>query len=121
MPVIIPKIVPEYDLDGLIEGMILGVFIKLPNIYEKISVENIVIKKNISNNTSNNTSNSDAAGSAVLGQYGTLTLEADGSYVYNTSSVAATDALTGEWWITTISEPCLASTPEEWRSYKYRK
>ena len=44
VPVIIPKIVPEYDLDGLIEGMILGVFIKLPNIYEKISVENIVIK-----------------------------------------------------------------------------
>ena len=52
--------------------------------------------------TSNNTSNSDAAGSAVLGQYGTLTLEADGSYVYNTSSVAATDALTAGQQVTDV-------------------
>ena len=52
--------------------------------------------------TSNNTSNSDAAGSAVLGQYGTLTLEADGSYLYNTSSVAATDALTAGQQVTDV-------------------
>ena len=52
--------------------------------------------------TSNNTSNTDAAGSAVLGQYGTLTLEADGSYVYNTSSVAATDALTAGQQVTDV-------------------
>ena len=52
--------------------------------------------------TSNNTSNSDAAGSAVLGQYGTLTLEADGSYVYNTSSVTATDALTAGQQVTDV-------------------
>ena len=52
--------------------------------------------------TSNNTSNTDAAGSAVLGQYGTLTLEADGSYIYDTSSVAATDALTAGQQVTDV-------------------
>jgi VCBS repeat-containing protein len=52
--------------------------------------------------TSNNTSATNAAGSAVIGQYGILTLQPDGSYIYDTSLIEATDELTAGQQVTDV-------------------
>jgi VCBS repeat-containing protein len=52
--------------------------------------------------TSNNTSDTNAAGAEITGQYGILTLEADGSYIYDTSLIEATDALTAGQQVTDV-------------------